>query len=231
MRTLPPGVGPTNSLPKARVFHLHDESGVALLENLLVMSKKNETLAGLSPEPTVADHLDSLGEKIDRESFKITGGLLIIGGAVALANPFAGAGIAAKALFPSIGAKASRMGLELAGEKLRHLSEKKRDRKVEKAAKREVKNLEPELYLNPLLIQLEQAVSTSETTHDPLIANPHLVDEFPNARYLRVSVRAIVSIYEEALGHKASLQSLNLHRADLAWFDHLKGLIEAMQDT
>jgi hypothetical protein len=55
--------------------------------------------------------------------------LLIIGGAAAFANPIIGAGIAAKALFPSLGDKASKLGLNFDGKKLRDRSEKSQVRK------------------------------------------------------------------------------------------------------
>jgi hypothetical protein len=228
MRSLPPGVGPNNSLPKARVFHLHDKSGVALLENLLVQIRKDVALTDRPNESELADNLEALGEHIDRESFKITGGLLIIGGAVAFANPIIGAGIAAKALFPSLGAKVSKLGLDFAGKKLRSQSGKKQVRQAEKAAKAEVQQLKPELYLNPLLQDLERAVSTSDSTHDPLIANFDLVEDFPHTRYLRVSLQALLSVYEEALETMSPSKSLGLHEADLKWFDHLRELQEAL---
>ena len=92
----------------------------------------------------------------------------------------------------------------------------------------EVKKLKPELYLNPLLVQLEEAVATPDEHHDPLLANPDLVQDFPNTRYLRVTSQAILSVYEEALKRKQPPESLNLHDSDLAWFDHLRELNEAL---
>lgn len=229
MRSLPPGVGPTNSLPKARIFHVHDQAGVRILEELLVQSRKKATLAARPDDPEFADLLEKLGEQIDKESFKITGGLLIIGGAVAFVNPVVGIGIAAKALLPSLGAKASRLGLDLAGDKLRKRSERKRDRQAEKNAVAEVKRLKPELFLNPLLQQLEEAVSTESNAHDPLIANLSLVDSFPNPRYLRVSLQALLSVYEEPLKDKQPAGSLALHQADLDWFDHLREIQSSLK--
>jgi hypothetical protein len=233
-RSLPPGVGPTNSLPKARVFHLHDRSGLEALEGLLVESGKRRVLterAGAPDKPDLADHLDSLGEQIDRESFKVTGGLLIIGGAVALMNPIMGAGIAAKAIFPSLGAKASKLSLKFAGQKLRDRNQKKENRRAEKEAKAELKKLKPELYLNPLLVRLDEAVATAETDHDPLLANPDLVQAFPNTRYLRVSIQAILTVYEKSLQSKVPPAALHLHGADLAWFAHLRELRDTLQES
>lgn len=230
-RSLPPGVGPENSLPKARIFHLHDQSGVATLEALILKKKVTDTL-GDNPSPSeLADHLENLGETIDKESFKITSGLLIIGGAVAMANPVVGVGIAANALFPSLGAKASRLGLSLAGDKIRSFAKRKLQEKAEKEAKSEVKKLKPELYLNPLLKTLEQAVSTEDQSHDPLYANLDLVNEFPSPRFLRQSIKAILAVYQEPLEERdASVtEALNLHFNDLRWFDHLRELGESLQ--
>lgn len=229
-RSLPPGVGPENSLPKARIFHLHDQSGIATLESLILKKKVNETLSENPSASELADHLDTLGEQIDKESFKITGGLLIIGGAVAVANPIVGAGIAAHALFPSLGAKASRLGLSLAGQKIRSLAERKQREKAEKAAQNEVKKLKPELYLNPLLRNLEQAVSTGNQKHDPLYTNLDLITDFPSPRFLRLSIKAILAIYQESLKQRdaAVAEQLNLHFNDLRWFDHLQELGESL---
>ena len=90
---LPPDCGTTNSLPKVRVFHVPDKAARKLLEEKLAATIATAALEQSPEEVTFADRLENLGEAIDRESEKVSNGLLIVGGVVALANPLIGVGI------------------------------------------------------------------------------------------------------------------------------------------
>lgn len=48
--------------------------------------------------------------------------------------------------------------------------------------------------------------------------------EVDETHYLRVSLQALLSVYEEALEKKDIPASLQLHKADLQWFEHLREL-------
>ena len=77
-RVLPAGIGDTNSLEKKRVFHLPDKSGKKLLEQELVkdLAQKEMSESGLPAD--LATHLETLAARIDAETAKTTGGILLI---------------------------------------------------------------------------------------------------------------------------------------------------------
>jgi len=54
-----------------------------------------------------------------------------------------------------------------------------------RAAKAEVRKLKPQILVNPLLVVLEEAVSTSDPGHEPLLSTKALVNEFASVRHLK----------------------------------------------
>ena len=137
-RVLPPGIGAMNSLPKARIFHLPDDSGKAILEDQLIQSMIQQRAGKQAGSSDLADSLELVAEKIDEETGKISGGLILIGGAVAFVNPLLGAGIIVKGLLPSIGSMASKAGAAYVGKKLRDWNQSTAEAKVRKDAAKEV---------------------------------------------------------------------------------------------
>ena len=228
IRALPPGVGPANSLPKARVFHLHDPSGVEILEDRLIKKKAAETLEETSNESDLASRLETMGDEIDRESNKVTYGLLIIGGAVALINPVAGVGIAVNAIFPSLGAKASKLGLGYAGKKIREVSEKLSNRRAEDAARSELNRVKPETLIDPLLVRLEQAVSLPDEDHQPLLGTDDWMSGYKDTMHLRVSIDAVLAVYQAVIDGQSSAEDFDLHAADVQWLRHLRDLSKTL---
>jgi len=93
-RILPPDTGVVNSLPKARIFHVPDETGREILERELIANIVNESLDFDAGSSEFADTLEKVADQIDSETSKISGGLMLIGGAVAFVNPVLGVGIA-----------------------------------------------------------------------------------------------------------------------------------------
>lgn len=231
VRALPPGVGPSNPLPKARLFHVHHPVALRVLEDLLIAERQKRRLAGALGRSDLAEGLEHLADEIDQESNKATCGLLIVGGVVALVNPIIGAGIAAKSLFPALGAKASKLGLHYAGRKIRQGTDALRRRRALRAAKAEVRKLKPEQRINPLLVLLEEALSTSDPTHDPLLSPTASVNDFTTARHLRVTIQAILSVYDDVLAKRSSPESLGLHPPDRRWLEHLRTLLATLGRT
>jgi hypothetical protein len=224
VRALPPGVGPSNDLPKARIFHLHHPGAVAVLEGLIIEERKERALTAERGGSDLAESLERLGDDIDRESSKASCGLLIVGGVVALINPLVGAGIAANSLVPALGAKASKLGLHYAGRKIRSRAEALRARRAVRSAKAEVRKLKPRILVNPLLVLLEEAVSTLDPGHEPLLSTKASVNEFASVRHLRVSIQAVLAVYDEAMRERSAFESWGLHEADRLWLRHLRDL-------
>lgn len=224
MRVLPEGTGPDNDLPKRRVFHLPNLATRDTIEELLerqIASGKLAAGEGGSDDDDIAARLDRIAVEIDRKSNLVTGGLLVIGGAVAIANPLVGAGIAAKALFPSLGALLSREGLRHLGKRLRKGRETRRIRDAQKAAEREVDRLEPLLHENPLLRLLEEALATTDAEHDPALAATRIPADADSMRVLSLTAEAITHCYRATLDATEDWPRARLHPNDAQWLRSL----------
>jgi len=196
-RVLPPGIGVTNSLPKARIFHVPDETGKELLEQELAASivlDKEKDHVGSSE---LADTLEKLADKIDRETNKMSGGLLLIGGLVAVVNPLMGLSLVAKGLLPSVGAKASKVGAEYLGNKLRDWKKSSAMSRLQKDVSKEVQNLKPQIYSNPIVRSLEAIATNPSADFDPVFDRRNWIDEFQPTYYYVVTLEAIREVYKD----------------------------------
>jgi hypothetical protein len=200
-RVLPEGVGAENGSVKARIFHVPDASARGVLESELARVLAEELPATAGVVGDLADMLDRAADEIDRETSRVSGGLLIIGGVVALVNPLVGVGIAAKSLLPSLGAKATKMGADFVGGKLRDWGRVRGDAKRLADASREVRRLKPEVFENPLLRTLGVVVAYPEGDEEPFLDRRNWPDSFPRPRYHAVTVEALAEVLgEEDLG-------------------------------
>ena len=104
-RGLPTGASLASDLPLRGIFHLPGAGAERRLEELILDGR-----LPVAVDSDLTQRLHRIADEIDRQSGKATGGLRLIGGAVAIVNPLLGIGIAAKAIFPSQGgAKATNM--------------------------------------------------------------------------------------------------------------------------
>lgn len=196
-RVLPPDIGVTNSLPKARIFHVPDETGKELLEQKLAASILRDKQSHDSGSSELADTLEKIADQIDHETNKISGGLLLIGGAVAVVNPLLGVGIAVKGLLPSVGAKASKAGAEYVGNKLRGWNKSSATSKLQRDAAKEVRKLKPQIYSNPIVRSLEAIVTNPETDFDPAFDHRNWIDEFESPHYYTITLEAVREVYKD----------------------------------
>ena len=205
-RRLPPDYAEVNDLPKVRVFHLPGPGAESLLEDLLHVQLTAAKSAGkMDGESPLADRLNRIGEEIDKQTNRVSGGLLIIGSAVALANPLLGIGIAAKALLPGIGSILSKQGLQYAGEKIKGWQKTKKEKDLRKETQADLNAMEIEHVVNPLLQALDRTFSTSHPDYDPLtdFEFDHFVVEGELRRDLLVlSARAVNAVYQDLQGMK-----------------------------
>ena len=225
-RVLPEGIGPENDLPKHRVFHLPRNTPINTLERFLADDLAEGHAKMADPRSDLADRLDAVADEIDEKSHFVTGGLLLIGGAVAIANPIVGAGIAAKALFPGVGAVLSREGLKKVGDILRKKREEDVGEEAEKMAQREVRRMKPELHENALLSLLEEAVSSSDPNFDPMMHDPGCGTDVAAMRLQSITAESILNTYREVLdGGRAVREGAQLDRADAAWLRSLEDFV------
>lgn len=222
-RVIPEGFGATNSLPKARIFHLPDQSGKEILEREFIAHALKHT--EISDNSEFADRLDRLADQIDQETAKISGGLLLIGGVVALINPLIGVGIAAKALLPSVGSLASKAGFNFVSEKLRQSKLSSEHSRIAKEAEKDLKRLKAEIYHNPILQSIDALISNPQSPYDPILSGKNWISEFPNHRYFQITLDCVMHTYNEDVVTK---QSRVLSPIAQHWIKHL---IELHQQT
>lgn len=221
-RVLPSGVGAMNSLPKARLFHLPDSSVASLAKALLVEAETAKLLQENPSGEAGMEALDRFGESIDSASEALTGGLLLLGGAVIWVNPLAGAGIAIAGWAAQLGAKLATGQLTALGEKISTAQRERERKKSAKLASREVRRLRPEIQENSILRALD-AVFTEACTdapperYDPALDRELWPDSFPSAALYQLSVEAVQASLPSTNWSKAS----DLTRAQRQWLKEL----------
>ena len=151
LRCLPAGVPPINDLPKRRLLHLPRADALPMLEHIVREEARQRAQDQGASGNAVSANLDALINEIDRVDSKVFGGLLAVGGLVALANPLAGAAIAAKALVPSIGLIAAKYGLKAASRTATNVELSREIRRAEKEVVRQFRSSETLSLVNPVL--------------------------------------------------------------------------------
>ena len=151
MRSLPEGVPPINDLQKRRLLHLPSDGALPMLEHIVVKDARERASADAVPNNIVTSNLDSLINEIDKVDGKVFGGVLLLGGLVALANPLAGAAVAMKAAVPSIGLAASKYGLKIASETATNMDVSRQIKRAGKEVKSQFKSAQTVSFINPVL--------------------------------------------------------------------------------
>ena len=224
-RILPDGVGPANGLPKRRVFHLPAGVSESALKALLEKQIATREYSRANETSSIADRMDEIAAEIDSKSNFVTGGLLLIGGAVAVANPIVGAGIAAKALIPGVGGTLSKLGAKALADALRDRRATQAEKSAQQTAAKEVERLKPVLHSNQLLSILERAVSTDDPDHDPAESNV-VAETAADVRVVSITAEAILGVYSDLLESRpAKLHHANVHDLDRRWLVGLRELV------
>lgn len=151
MRCLPAGVPPINDLKKRRLLHLPDQSALPMLEHIVVKDARDRASSKAISTNFVSSNLDALIDEIDKVDGKVFGGVLLLGGLVALANPLAGATVALKAAIPSLGMAVSKYGLKFASETATNLDVAQQIKRAEKDIKKQFKSAQTVSLVNPVL--------------------------------------------------------------------------------
>lgn len=229
MRCLPSGVPPVNDLPKRRIFHLPNEHAGKAVEELLKQEVRETLETTPADEKAVGSRLISLADQIDKLDDKVFNGVLLIGALVALINPVAGAGIAVKALLPSIGMLLSKFGLKYVGDSFNSWSLEKKIRTAEKDVLKQFRGANTESIANPLLQQLDKALETDAWQFDPMLDVDFEEAEFgqrDRQRMIQLSCRAISNVYEDILADSSTWPQAQLGTEDIRWLELLKTMAE-----
>ena len=196
-RRLPEGVGMVNSLPKVRIFHVHDPAGVAVLEEQLLGRLAKKHLSQPGTEVDLAKRLEVIGQQIDEQSSIVTGGLVMLGGAVAIPNPLVGLGIVTQALLPGLSGKLTQAGLGFAADSVRRMGASWRERSARKEAQSEIRRLKPQVVIDPVLAFLDEQVALGAKA-DPIMRELERLPEWWRQRDQRMTMSVVSEVLDTA---------------------------------
>lgn len=226
-RRLPEGVPPVNDLEKRRFLHLPNDDSAAMLQALLVRRAQLDELSKPQVSKAMSDRARELADYIDAVDDKVFGGVLLIGGLVAIFNPLAGAAIAAKSLIPSLGILASKYGLKIAEESLSQAELERRARQAEKQVLQQFRGSQTEQHVNEVLNILERAVRTSEDQFDPTLALHNLLQtDMPAEQKSRIQLAtaAVLNVFDATMKSSKNASQFGLGPEDLRFLKLLKRL-------
>ena len=165
-----------------------------------------------------------LADDIDSLDSKLTYGMLLVGGIAAIFNPIVGAGIAAKALLPSISGSLARYGLKPLGEKATRAQIENKAKEAEAHVMKQFSESTTLKLINPILNELEFALRTTEDEHDPL-SDPNLADasikELDEMVWRNLTEWAICHVYKDVLQDKSQHKKAKLGPEDIRWLEVL----------
>jgi len=221
MRSLPIGVPEVNSLPKRRVFHFPNEHWEGTLREYMLRSARN--IAYKNQSETISP-IEKLANDIDALDNKLTYGMLLVGGLAAIFNPIIGAGIAVKAVLPSISGLFAKHGLRPLGEKWTRSQMEQKAKDAQEHALKQFSESTTLKVVNPILNELEFALRTNEDEHDPL-SDPNLsnadIKELDTEYWRELTERAIHHVYKDIINDKSKHEAARLGPEDLRWLEVL----------
>ena len=229
-RCLPDGVPPINELPKRRVLHLPSVEAESMLRSLLIRQARAAELSKPSPGKSIADRARELADYIDVLDGRVFGGVLLIGGLVAVFNPLAGAAIAAKSLIPSLGMLASKYGLRVAEESLNQSDMKRKAKQAEKDVLDQFRGSQAEQHVNAILTITDRALRTTEDEFDPMLELHTLMQSellAEERRMLQLAGSAVLDVFDTAMRSSLESHKARLGPEDLRYLEVLKSFAQA----
>lgn len=228
-RCLPDGVPPINDLPKRRVLHLPHVEAEALLRSLLIRQAQAVELNKPTQGKSMGDRARELADYIDALDDRVFGGVLLIGGLVAIFNPIAGAAIAAKSLIPSLGMLASKYGLRVAEESLNQADMKRKVKQAEKDVLSQFRDSQVEHQVNEILTITGRALRTTEDEFDPMLElhtllQSEIADE--QRRMFRLASSAVLDVFDTSMRSPREANKAGLGPEDLRYLNLLKSYAE-----
>jgi len=224
MRVLPNGFGPINDLPKKRIFHFPYEGAESLVEELFLQGVASDVKSSnLNGELSPGSKLINIANEIDRAESKITGGVLLVGGLVAIVNPLAGAGLALSALLPILGGKLSSSGFKSWGERR---NKKALDKEIQSAQAKllsDFKDCETSYEVNSLLAELEVALKTTADQYRP---DPQAISDSSRIDFhtTRLTCKAIYDVYLDVMRSKKLQSKALIGTEDIEWMNEVARL-------
>jgi len=130
-----------------------------MLEHIVVKDARDRASSDAVSTNFVSSNLDALIDEIDKVDSKVFGGVLLLGGLVALANPLAGATVAMKSAIPSLGMVVSKYGLKFASNTATNFDVAQQIKRAEKDIKKQFKSAQTTVVVNPVLYHMSSRSS------------------------------------------------------------------------
>lgn len=219
MRCLPKGVPEVNNLPKRRVFHFANEHAEQQLRNYMTHSVNDIVRADQAGNPNT---LETLANNIDSLDKKLTYGMLLAGGLAAFVNPVIGAGLLAKAVLPSMTGMLNKYGVRPSAEKLSKYQINKAIKEAQSHVIKQFEEANTVQLINPILQELELALRTTESEHDPLTGfnlAEATITELDGEKWRELTELAICHVYKKAYETPSLHKQANLGPEDIRWLD------------
>lgn len=217
IRALPPGVPEVNTLPKRRVFHFPTQYYEGTLRQFMVSAAQDMAVEQHQGSKST---LEKLADDIDALDSKLTYGMIVVGGIAAIFNPLLGAGIAAKAVLPSVTGLLNKYGLKPIGERATQTQIEQHAKNAETHVLAQFSESTTLKVINPILAELEFTLRTSEQEHDPL-HDPNLadgsIDALESSLWRPLTEKAIYHVYQDILEDPSQHQAAQLGPEDIRW--------------
>ena len=198
-----------------------------MLRSLLVRQAQADDLSKPAEGKSMGDRAREMADYIDALDGRVFGGVLLIGGLVAIFNPLAGAATAAKSRIPSLGMLASKYGLRVAEDSLNQADMKRKVKQAEKDVLNQFRGSQTRQYVNPVLTITERALQTNEDEFDPMLALPALLQsDIPadERRMLQLASSATLDVFDTALKSSRESSKAGLGPEDMRFFEVLKSI-------
>ena len=155
--------------------------------------------------------------------------MLLVGSTVAFLNPLIGIGIAAAGILPAVGGKTTKAGAAMIGDRLRSKDKEKKTAQALKEAKGDLRRLEPEIFPNPLLQNLDALITNPSSDHDPFLDNGTQVDSFESYRNYHVGVEGIAEVYQSLI--EKHRKDIPLTPVAQKWIEHIISLRDELKSA
>jgi len=189
IHSFPQGASHPVDLKKHRIFHLPDATAMERMRQMVLQSITASKVAKHLPHSSTEAALIELGEAIDENGTALSGGIMLIGGALTLVNPVVGAAMIAGSLVPQLGSWISRKTLHGIAGSLAGKRRKKEEKIAEKSSQREMRQSTCETYINPILQHLAIVASpAAPSINAPDFPLPH---HFTNLSWYALTLDAV----------------------------------------
>jgi hypothetical protein len=188
---------------KKRVFHLSSEQKLDILKEKFLQTENEKNINKKSISDETSDVLSNVANNIDKSNSMITQGLITAGSFAFLINPVTGVALIAGSFVPNLtGDILSGITKKAAG--LLKSNDTDKVSRAEYRSLKELQKIKPQIELSTVLLKIENCLK--DENYDPFN------DISDNKRYLSLTKKIILPIYEEVLKNENFLTKNKINK-------------------